>query len=1228
MRQNCLTRERLATAGATGILVLNAGSSSVKFAVFEERGDELTALVRGKVEGIAGNGDPRLVAHRPDRTLVAERRWPLGAYLAHAEAIEAVLAVARDAAGGATLRAVGHRVVHGGAAFAGPARVDEEVLALLQTLVPLAPLHQPHALRAIRLLRDRDPSLPQVACFDTAFHRTLPPVAERFAVPEELFAAGLRRYGFHGLSYEHVAAVLATLDPAAARGRTVASHLGNGASMCALSGGRSVATTMGFSVLDGLVMGTRCGALDPGAVLWLASERGLAPREIEALLYDRCGLLGVSGISSDMRTLLASPEPRARLAEDLFVYHIGRELGSLAAALGGLDALVFTGGIGEGSAEIRARVCAGAAWLGVELDAAANTAGGPRITAARSRVAAFVVAADEELTIARHVRRMLVEPGREESTMTETTPAFEATPAPSAFGSARSTVRGAPLAPEELRRIDQFWRACNYLAAGMLYLQSNPLLREPLRPEHVKSRLLGHWGASPALSFVYTHLNRVIRARDLDMLFLAGPGHGAPGVLGPVWLEGTYSEVYPEKNLDEDGLRRFFKEFSFPGGIGSHCTPEMPGSIHEGGELGYVLSHACGAAFDNPDLIVVAVVGDGEAETAALATSWHVNKFLNPIRDGAILPVLSLNGYKIDNPTLLARIPEDELTSLLRGYGWAPLLVEGSEPDSMHQAMAATLDRCVDVIRGAQAEARRTGIPDRPRWPMIVLRTPKGWTAPPELDGHRLEGSWRAHQVPIPRVREDPARLALLEEWLRSYRPDELFDASGAPVPAIREVAPRGRRRMGANPHANGGVIKKALRLPDFRSYAVAVDAPGGTRAETTRPLGAFLRDVLRANPDRFRLFSPDENTSNRLDAAYEVTPKLWLEATLPEDQDGGHLGPDGRVVEMLSEHTLEGMLEGYLLTGRHGLFSTYEAFVHIVDSMFNQHAKWLSICNGLSWRGKLASLNLLVSSTVWRQEHNGFTHQDPGFLDVVLNKSPAVTRIYLPPDANCLLSVADHCLRSENYVNVIVADKQNHLQYLTMEDAAAHCTKGIGIWDFASNDHGQEPDVVMACAGDVATLEALAATALLREAFPDLKLRFVNVVDLFRLQPDTEHPHGLSDRDFDSLFTIGAPIIFNFHGYPWLVHRLAYRRRNHPNLHVRGYKERGSIDTPLGLAIANQVDRFSLAIDVIDRVPLLRGAGPHVKERFRNRQIECREYAHEHGIDPTEIASWMWPGA
>ncbi|TAN46485.1 MAG: phosphoketolase family protein [Methylococcaceae bacterium] len=796
----------------------------------------------------------------------------------------------------------------------------------------------------------------------------------------------------------------------------------------------------------------------------------------------------------------------------------------------------------------------------------------------------------------------------------------------SAFGPARATVQGAPLSPEELRQTHAFWRACNYLALGMIYLQANPLLKEPLRPEHIKNRLLGHWGSSPGLSFVYTHMNRVIKKYDIEALFMAGPGHGAPGVLAPVYLEGSYSDVYPDKSLDEEGLLRFFKQFSFPGGIGSHCTPETPGSIHEGGELGYVLSHACGAAFDNPDLIVAAVVGDGEAETGPLATSWHISKFLNPIRDGAVLPILNLNGYKINNPTLLARISHQELEDLFKGYGYTPYFVEGSDPDSMHQAMAATLDRCVEQIRSAQQAARQSGVAQRPRWPMIVLRSPKGWTMPATIGGHKMEGSWRAHQVPIADVQKNPAHLQLLEDWLRSLKPEALFDAGGAPVAEIRALAPHGTRRMGATPHANGGVLKKALRMPDYRDYAITIDKPGQIEAENTPPLGRLLRDIMQANARNFRVFGPDENTSNKLGAVYEVSKKFWIADYFPEDGDGTELAPDGRVMEMLSEHTMEGMLEGYLLSGRHGFFSTYEAFVHVIDSMFNQHAKWLAICNQLSWRKEIASLNLLITSTVWRQDHNGFTHQDPGFLDVVVNKSSAVTRIYLPPDVNSLLCVADHCLKSENYVNVIVSDKQQHLQYMDMEAAIIHCAKGIGLWEWASNDHGGEPDLVMASAGDIPTLEALAATAMLRAEFPDLKIRYLNLVDLFKLQPESEHPHGLSERDFDSLFTEDKPIIFNFHGYPWLIHRLAYRRKNHGNLHVRGYKEKGNINTPLELAINNQIDRFSLAIDAIDRVPALQTCGAHAKEKFRNQQIACRRYAHEHGVDVPEIVAWRWP--
>jgi xylulose-5-phosphate/fructose-6-phosphate phosphoketolase len=783
------------------------------------------------------------------------------------------------------------------------------------------------------------------------------------------------------------------------------------------------------------------------------------------------------------------------------------------------------------------------------------------------------------------------------------------------------------LTGDEVAAIDAYWRAANYLCVGMIYLYDNPLLREPLKAEHIKNRLLGHFGSDPGQTFIWVHLNRLIKKYDLDAIFISGPGHGAPATLANAYLEGTYSEIYPDKTLDEAGMLKFFRQFSFPGGIGSHCTPETPGSIHEGGELGYSLGHAFGAAFDNPDLIVATVVGDGEAETGPLATSWHSNKFLNPIRDGAVLPILHLNGYKIANPTILARISREELEDLLKGYGWTPYVVEGSDPFEMHREMAATLERCVLDIKRIQAEARRTGDTTRPRWPMIVLRSLKGWTAPKELDGHRLEGSWRAHQVPIGDPKTNPAHLAIVEAWMRSYRPEELFTESGAPSAQLAALPPTGIRRMSANPHANGGVLRKPLQLPDFRDYAVTVPAPGTVEVPPTYVLGTFLRDVMRRNMTSFRVFGPDETASNRLEALYEATDKTWLAEYRPEDADGGDLSVDGRVMEMLSETTLEGWLEGYLLTGRHGLFASYEAFVHVIDSMFNQHAKWLEKSKKeLAWRLPVSSLNLLITSLVWRQDHNGFSHQDPGFLDIVSNKSPEVTRIYLPPDANCLLSVADHCLRSEDYVNVIVADKQLHLQYLDMDAAVEHCTKGIGIWDWASNDEGAEPDLVMACAGDIPTMESLAAVAILRDAFPALRIRFINVVDLFRLQSDTEHPHGLADRDFDGLFTTDKPVIFNFHAYPWLIHKLTYRRTNHANIHVRGYKEQGNINTPLELAIRNQVDRFTLTIDAIDRVPSLGASGAHVKERMKDRIIESIRHAHEHGIDRAEIRNWKWP--
>ncbi|MGZ8269788.1 MAG: phosphoketolase family protein [Methylophilus sp.] len=782
-----------------------------------------------------------------------------------------------------------------------------------------------------------------------------------------------------------------------------------------------------------------------------------------------------------------------------------------------------------------------------------------------------------------------------------------------------------PLPDTEIKAIHEYWSACNYLSAGMIYLCSNSLLKEPLKPEHIKQRLLGHWGSSPGLSFAYIHMNRLINKYDLNAIFLAGPGHGAPGVLGPAYLEGTYSEVYPNKGEDEEGLQQFFKEFSFPGGIGSHCTPEMPGSIHEGGELGYSISHAFGAAFDNPDLLVTVMVGDGESETGPLATSWHSNKFLNPIHDGAVLPILHLNGYKINNPTILSRISHEELECLFKGYGWTPYFVEGSDATTMHQTMAATLEKCVNEIQRIQKHARETGESTRPRWPMIVLRSPKGWTGPKVVDGHKVEGFWRAHQVPLSNIKDNPEHLKQLDNWLRSYQPEQLFDASGKLKSALKTLSPKGNRRMSANPNANGGLLRKALRMPNFRDHTIAIDAPGQISAPNTKPLGKFLRDIMRKNMHNFRVFGPDENSSNKLDDIYEVSKKTWLADYLPEDADGGQLSPDGRVMEMLSEHTVEGWLEGYLLTGRHGFFSTYESFVHVIDSMFNQHAKWLAMSKLVPWRAPISSLNLLITSTVWRQDHNGFTHQDPGFLDIVVNKSPEVTRIYLPPDVNCLLAVADHCLKSTDYINVIVCDKQKHLQYLDQNAAINHCTKGIGIWEWASNDDGQEPDLVMACAGDIPTKEALAATVLLRQHFPDIKIRFINVVDLYKLTPKNEHPHGLSDRDFDSLFTVDKPIIFNFHGYPYLIHRLTYRRTNHDNLHVRGYKEKGSINTPLELAIENEIDRFSLAIDAINRIPSLQTIGAHVQEKLRNRQIECKQYAYAYGVDLPEEDNWIW---
>ncbi|HYL52530.1 MAG TPA: phosphoketolase family protein [Acidimicrobiia bacterium] len=781
-----------------------------------------------------------------------------------------------------------------------------------------------------------------------------------------------------------------------------------------------------------------------------------------------------------------------------------------------------------------------------------------------------------------------------------------------------------PLDAEELGRLDAYWRAANYLAVGQIYLLDNALLRRPLAPADTKPRLLGHWGTSPGLNLVYTHLNRAIARDDLDMMYVTGPGHGGPAILANVWLEGSYTETYSSVTRDGEGMQRLFRQFSFPGGVPSHVAPETPGSIHEGGELGYSISHAFGAVFDNPDLIVACVVGDGEAETGPLATSWHSNKFLDPVRDGAVLPILHLNGYKIANPTVLARIPDDELHGLLQGYGWEPYLVEGNDPAAVHQQLAATLDETLERIRDLQRVARRDRDRTRPRWPMIVLRTPKGWTGPKEVDGVQIEGTWRAHQVPLPEVRTNPQHLAQLDTWMRSYHPEELFDEAGAPKAEIIGWLPRGGRRMGANAHSNGGGLLRDLRLPDIRDYAVDVSTPGATLSEPTRVLGAFLRDVFRDNADtrNFRRFGPDETSSNRLDAVYEATAKTWLGEVLPVDE---HLAPDGRVMEILSETTCQGWLEGYLLTGRHGLFSCYEAFTHIIDSMFNQHAKWLKIARTLPWRRPIASLNYLLTSHVWRQDHNGFTHQDPGFIDVVVNKRAEVVRVYLPPDTNTLLSTVNHCLRTRNYVNVVVAGKNLQPTWLSMEDAELHCARGIGIWEWASSDDRGEPDVVMACAGDVPTLEVLAAVSLLRTYLPELKVRVVNVVDLMRLEPDSEHPHGLPDRDYDTLFTVDRPVIFAYHGYPWLIHRLTYRRNGHAQMHVRGYKEEGTVTTPFDMVVRNDMDRFHLVMDVIDRVPELGPRAAHVRQRMVDERTRHVEYIRAHGEDLPEVRDWQW---
>jgi len=1152
------------------VLTVNGGSSSVKFAVYDA-GDPPHCVQRGSVERADGT----------DWLDTLERDGHL-----------------------AGLAAVGHRVVHGGAKHFDPQLVTPALLADLRQATPLDPAHLPGELALFDAISKRLPGVPQVVCFDTAFHRDLPAVAKRLPIPRQYADAGVHRYGFHGLSYEYLLSELGRVAGATvANGRVILAHLGNGASLAAVRGGKCVDTTMGFTPAGGLVMGSRSGDLDPGVLVYLARAEGLTADQLDDLVNRRSGLLGVSGTTSDLREIVArmATDPAAREAFDLFCYAVRKGIGAMAAALGGLDTLVFSGGIGENSPEVRAEICDGLGHLGIDYGIENNATNATMLSACLDfPVTVRVIPTDEGVTIARHVFGVL---------------SGKATPvAPVAAG----------VSDELLRDMDGYWRAANFLSVGQIYLLDNPLLKLPLTHAHVKPRLLGHWGTTPGLNLLYVHLNRVIRQYDLDVLFVAGPGHGGPGVVANVYLEGTYSEVYPKVTEDEAGMRRLFRQFSFPGGIGSHCTPETPGSIHEGGELGYSLSHAYGAAFDNPDLLVACVVGDGEAETGPLATAWHSNKFLNPARDGAVLPILHLNGYKIANPTLLARIPERELRQLFEGYGYAPHFVTGDDPMTVHRLLADTLDAVVADIRRIQADARTGGITARPAWPMIVLRTPKGWTGPDAVDGKTVVGSWRSHQVPLSDTKTD-GHLQQLEAWLQSYRPAELFDSVGKLQPQFAKLAPVRVRRMGSNPHGNGGQLLRDLVMPDYRTFAVAVPTPGAVDGEATRVQGQFLRDVMKLNAEakNFRVFSPDELASNRWQDVLDATGRCFTGTLDPAD--GTRESIDGRAMEVLSEHQCQGWLEGYLLTGRHGFFSSYEAFIAIVGSMFNQHAKWLKISREVPWRRPVASLNYLLSSHVWRQDHNGFSHQDPGFLDHVINKKADVVRVYLPPDANTLLSVTDHCLRSRGYVNVVVAGKQAAPQWLTMPEAVAHCAAGVGIWPWAS--HAGEPDVVLACCGDVPTLEALAAVAILRERLPALKVRLVNVIDLMKLQPTSEHPHGLPDAEFDALFTADKPIIFAFHGYPTLIHRLTYRRTNHRNLHVRGYKEEGTTTTPFDMCVVNQLDRFNLVRDVIRRVPGLAATAGDTSRYLDAKLAEHRAYINEHGIDLPEILDWRWAG-
>ena len=1218
------------------ILTVNGGSSSIKFALFAQA-NPLRRVLNGQIERIGESGTRLVAMSLPDKTPDSR---PVSAtdYRAAAAFLVGYL---RERVGPSAIVGVGHRVVHGGIHLLDHQLVTSDLIAELRRTQPLDLAHLPREIALIEALRGAFPNLPQVACFDTAFHRDMPRVAQLLPIPRHYDTAGVRRFGFHGLSYSFLMARLAELaGPAAAKGRVILCHLGSGASMAAVRDGKAIDTTMGFTLTAGLVMGTRPGDLDPGLLVYMMRVQKMAPDQMDAFISRQCGLLGVSQTSADMRDLLArrATDDRAADAINLFCYQATKYIGALSAALGGLDTLVFSGGIGEHGPEIRAQICAPLDFLNLTLDPAANATNADVISTANSRINVRVIPTDEELIIAQSVCQFLTTEQQATNTK-ERTPAV--TTAPTTTHSSVPTVPGKPLSAELLQRMDAYFRASNYLSVGQIYLMDNPLLRIPLEAGHVKPRLLGHWGTSPGQNFVYVHLNRVIKQHELNMLYISGPGHGGPSLVAHTYLEGTYSEVYPDMTQDEAGLKRLFKQFSFPGGIPSHVAPETPGSIHEGGELGYSLSHAYGAILDNPDLIVACVVGDGEAETGPLATAWHSNKFIDPANDGTVLPILHLNGYKIANPTVLARIPREELAELFRGYGYNPYFVEGDEPATMHQLMAATLDKVIDEIRCIQLEARAGHASGRPLWPMIVLVTPKGWTGPKVVDGQQIEGTFRSHQVPLSEPDKKPDHLKQLEAWLKSYRPEELFDDQGRFRPDLSELAPTGDRRMGANPHANGGTLLRDLRMPDFRNYAVNVTAPGAVQASDTNTLGAFLRDVVRANEDQqnFRIFGPDETLSNKLGAVFEVTKRQWDAETLPNDE---FLATRGRVMEVLSEHQCQGWLEGYLLTGRHGLMNSYEAFIHIVDSMFNQHAKWLKVTLGLPWRRKIASLNYLLASHVWRQDHNGFTHQDPGFIDHVVNKKAEIVRVYLPPDANCLLSVMDHCLRSRHYVNVVVAGKHPAPQWLSMDAAVTHCTKGIGIWEWASNDRGTQPDVVMACAGDVPSLETLAAVSILREALPELKVRVVNVVDLMKIQTKGEHPHGLDDPEFDALFTRDKPIIFAFHGYPWLIHRLAYRRTNHKNLHVRGYKEEGTITTAFDMTVLNDMGPFPprrrrhrppAATAGQGRLPQASHAGqarrpqavhPQVRPgHARNPRLEVESLSTPSGIDFPVMSAW-----